>query len=142
MQRKKSDVIDALIQKTRDNADYKSLERILQIIKQVFKSSANAEDAENKDYEEGETKSHKKKAAPKAAKKHVFAKALSSSEEYVKLLKFFGADMPQMILKLVDASLTNEKQPVKKDAIDMNKVTKKLKNLLKTFSSLYTSLLA
>lgn len=135
-------MIDALIQKTRDNADYKSLERILQIIKQVFKSSANAEDAENKDYEEGETKSHKKKAAPKAAKKHVFAKALSSSEEYVKLLKFFGADMPQMILKLVDASLTNEKQPVKKDAIDMNKVTKKLKNLLKTFSSLYTSLLA
>jgi hypothetical protein len=80
----------------------------LQIIKQVFKSSANAEDAENKDYEEGDTKSHKKKA-PKAAKKHVFAKALSSSAEYVKLLKFFGSDMPVMILKLVDASLTNNK---------------------------------
>jgi len=76
----------------------------------VFKSSSNAEDAENKDYEEGETKTHKKKQPKKQdAKKHVFAKALSSSEEYVKLLKFFGSDMPQMILKLVDANLTNEK---------------------------------
>lgn len=138
-------MIDALLDKTRSSPDFKSLDRVLQIIKQVFKSSANAEDAENKEYdEEAKPKSHGKKKNPniKKEKKHVFAKALSTSEEYVKLLKFFGSEMPVLILKLVDTSLIDPKQPVKKDSIPMNKVSKKMKNLLKAFSSLYTSLLA
>ena len=62
----------------------------------------------------------------------------------MKLLNFFGKEVPQLILKLVDANLADDKtkQPAKKDHIDMNKLNKKLRSLLKTFSSLYTSLLA
>jgi len=93
------------------------------------------------EYEEDNKKTHKK--APQAKKQQtVFAKALSTSEEYIKLLRFFGSEMPQMICKLSDDLLVANKQQVRKDTIDLSKLNNKLRNLLKAFASLYTSLLS
>jgi hypothetical protein len=78
-----------------------------------------------------------KKVREKAeAQTQNFSKALATSEEYVKLLKFFGGELPLLILELCDVKVKN------KEPINLGKVNQKFAILLKTYSTHYTALLA
>jgi len=81
------------------------LTRVIQLIKSVFKAS---KEEEPEDKEEKDKKKHKK---DKEEKKPVFMKALGSSEEYISLLKFFGGELPSILIGLCEQKTGTSKHP-------------------------------
>ena len=108
-QRKKGDVIDGLIHKTISEPSYKTITRALQIVKNVF--SSVAQDNENLDYPDEDGKGGGKKKVVKPKVQTNIQRALATSEEYVKLLQFFGGKLPQLILTFCDIKVKN-KEPI------------------------------
>lgn len=67
----------------------------------------------------------------------MFQKALASSEEYVALLRFFGGELPKILVDLCQKKLGKVNQTF----FQVLKLPQKLQILLKSFSSLYCTLL-
>ena len=97
--RKKSEVVEGMLEKARTESSYKTLTNVISLIKTVFSAT---KDVEPEDKEEDEKK---KKGAKQPAPKQVFQKALASSEEYVALLKFFGGELPKILVELCQKKL-------------------------------------
>lgn len=127
-----------MMENARKNPNFKTLNRLIQVVKQVFREQndegGDGADDIKKD-KEGRplTKQNKKNAV------QVFSQTLGS-EEYLRLLQFFANELPTLILQL--SGVPNK---LGKSAVSVNKIYGKVSSkhamLMKSFSANFTRLL-
>lgn len=123
-----------MMERARTQPNYKILNRIIQVVKQAFtdKTDQGEDDETGKKGEEKKQKQQKKPAA------QVFAQALNS-EEYLKLLQFFGGELPGLCLKLAGVKAFGKIVDLKKS---YSGLSSKMSILLKSYSANFTRLLS
>lgn len=94
--RRKEEVLDTMMDKARANPTYKTLSRIIQMIKAVFMEKEKASKKNEGDDVDMVEASKKIKSGLK-----IFTQALNQ-EEYRKLLKFFCQELPTLAMQFCD----------------------------------------
>lgn len=97
-QRKKSDVLQALIDKAKNSPSIQSLTRIIQVVKSVFLEKKEKEAKNGEEDEDMEEKPDAEKAKKERAQ--ILSQQLNS-QEYQDLLQFFAQELPTLILTFV-----------------------------------------
>ena len=91
-------LIDKVLEKAKtDPKNYKNLQMVIKIIKQVF----NTQEKEGEDAFDGKAK---KKAGGQKQQSQILLNALNTVE-YRKLIEFFLSDMPALVLQFQDIDL-------------------------------------
>lgn len=124
------------MKRARDSPNYNILNRIIQVVKQVFTEKNDKSDGADdvkKDKDGKPLVSKEKKSAVQ-----IFSMALNS-EEYLKLLQFFSGELPTLCLQLAGIEKFGKKVNLEKT---YSKVSGKMQILLKSYSANYTRLLA
>lgn len=152
--RERNDVLSGMMDKARKEPNYKTLTRIIQVVKAVFTEKVDTQAKKEKD-EDADMNEEEKE--PTMADKHKkYAQSLQP-EEYQRLVLFFSKELPSLILKMcqvkdfpsVDKLIQQSKfknvklgeaQFVFKNAYPG--LNKKMQNLLKSFASNLNRLLA
>lgn len=102
--RERNEILDAMMEKARKEPNYKTLTRIIQVVKAIFSEKIDAAKKKNKksaDDEEMVDGDEEKKAT--AAHKHTMFSKQLTPEEYQRLVHFFANELPSIALKLCQA---------------------------------------
>ena len=98
--RERNQVLDAMMAKATADPSYKTLTRIIQVVKAVFSDKIDKDKKKGKGDEDDvmdEDDEEKKKTASQKHKK--FSQSLQP-EEYQRLVQFFANDVPKLALKI------------------------------------------
>lgn len=121
----------------REQPNYKILNRIIQVVKQVFTDKSDQQDGADDLKKDSSGKPKTNDAPKKRSAVQVFSAALNS-EEYLNLLRFFTGELPTLCLKLAGVEKFGKKVNIQKA---YGKVSSKMTILLKSYGANYTRLL-
>lgn len=136
-QRQRSELLERMMQRARDQPNYKILNRIIQVVKSVFTDKSSDDDgADDTGKKDASGKPKVNDQGPKKSAVQLFSQALNS-DEYLKLLRFFTGELPMLCLQCSGVEKFVKKTDIQKA---YKSVTGKMQILLKSYGANYTRL--
>ena len=155
--RERNDIISAMMEKARKEPSYKTLTRIIQIVKAVFVEKIDQSKKKDDDDEMEEEEQEESKTLTEAQKNKKFSQSLAP-EEYQRLVQFFATELPKLALKVCQVKdFPNVDKMIQQSKFKGVKIgsgsqfslksafpgiNKKNQNMLKSYASNFNRLLA